>query len=65
MTFAEGLRTTIAVGEECVINIDATEAGIGQISCSIAGDGGEVIIHRSLHQNLTINQLICLYLLIH
>ena len=41
--FVEGLRTTIAVGEECVINIDATEAGIGQISCSIAGDGGEVI----------------------
>ena len=32
----EGIRTTIAVGEECVININAAEAGIGNITCSIS-----------------------------
>lgn len=31
----DGIRTTIPVGEECVININTAEAGYGNITCPI------------------------------
>lgn len=31
----DGVRTTIPVGEECVININASEAGYGNVTCRI------------------------------
>ena len=31
----DGIRTTIPVGEECVINVNAAEAGYGNVTCRI------------------------------
>ena len=32
---SDGVRTTIPVGEECVINVNASEAGYGNVTCRI------------------------------
>jgi filamin len=36
----DGVRTTIPVGEECVINISTAEAGYGNITCHIRSTSG-------------------------
>jgi len=36
----DGIRTTIPVGEECVININTAEAGYGNITCHIRSTTG-------------------------
>jgi len=36
--FIDTVRTTIPVGEECVINIDPSEAGPGNVTCRIASN---------------------------
>ena len=36
---SDGIRTTIAVGEECVINVNAAEAGYGNVTCCISSSG--------------------------
>ena len=37
---ADGVRTTIPVGEECVININTADAGYGNITCHIRSTSG-------------------------
>ena len=37
---ADGIRTTIPVGEECVININTMEAGYGNVTCRIHSNTG-------------------------
>lgn len=40
-----GIQTAVPVGEECVIMVDATEAGKGNVTCRIQGNtGGDVDI---------------------
>lgn len=36
----DGIRTTIPVGEECVININTEEAGYGNVTCRIHSNTG-------------------------
>ena len=36
----DGVRTTIPVGEECVININTADAGFGNITCHIRSTSG-------------------------
>ena len=38
--FSDGIRTTIPVGEECVVNINTSEAGYGNITCHIHSTSG-------------------------
>ena len=37
---ADGIRTTIPVGEECVININTADAGYGNVTCHIRSTSG-------------------------
>jgi len=36
----DGIRTTIPVGEECVININTADAGYGNVTCHIRSTSG-------------------------
>jgi len=38
--FTDGIRTTIPVGEECVININTADAGYGNVTCHIRSTSG-------------------------
>jgi len=40
LSSADGIRTTIPVGEECVININTADAGYGNITCHIRSTSG-------------------------
>lgn len=37
-SFIDAVRATIPVGEECVINLDTSEAGQGRITCRIGSN---------------------------
>jgi len=37
---SDGIRTTIPVGEECVININTADAGYGNVTCHIRSTSG-------------------------
>ena len=40
LIISDGIRTTIPVGEECVININTAEAGYGNVTCHIHSTSG-------------------------
>lgn len=43
--FQAGIQTAVPVGQECVITVDSTEAGYGNVTCRIqSSTGGDVDI---------------------